>query len=290
MVSIIIINYKQKDFLSACVESIYQNFKSYPFEVIIVNNSPEDDLSVIAGKFSVKILNNENRGFSHANNFGAKNSSGQYLLFLNADTIIKNDFLMNAVNEFNQKENGAIGLKLHNDDGTFQLSFWRENTFLNEIKNKKNEKAFKQSNKLFVTKFEAEFSVTAEVDWVTGAAIIIPQNVFDKVGGFDEKFFLFYEDADICKRIKTAGSKIIFYPFSDIIHFKGENVNVQFADQTYFYAKQSQLLYYKKHNSILNRISIRVYLIIKFLLLYVFTLKKIYLRILLLAFGVRNAT
>jgi GT2 family glycosyltransferase len=126
------------------------------------------------------------------------------------------------------------------------------------------------------------------VVWVTGAAMILRKNVFEEIGGFDEKFFLFYEDADLCKRLTDAGYKIYYFPFSKIVHFKGENVNTDFESSTYFYSKQSQLLYYKKHNSFFDNLLLKIYLFFKFLFLYLVTFRKINLDILLLVLGIKK--
>lgn len=280
MVSIIIINYKQKDFTDKCVKSIYENIKSYPFEVIVINNSFEDDLIYLETEFeNLTVVNNINNGYSQANNTGVNYAKGEYFLFLNADTEVKSDFLSNVIEEFKVKKFGAVGLKLYNTDGTFQLSFWKENTFFNEIKNKKEEKYFKEREAKYIEEKETEFNSIKEVDWVTGAALIIKKEVFINTGEFDDDFFLFYEDADLCKRLKSNGLPVYFYPHCKIIHHKGENVNMDFKSNSYFYSKQSQLLYYKKHNNFVNNLLLRVYLFSKFTFLYLLTFKKINLDI-----------
>lgn len=287
MISIIIINYKQKDFVEQCAASIYKHFTSYPFDVIIVNNSPEENLNYLKDTYpNISVIENENKGFSQANNLGAKNSKGEYLFFLNADTTIENDFLKKFIDEFSNKEFGAAGLKLLNNDNSLQLSFWNENTFLNEIQNKKAEEKFKEKDTVFIKRYEVD--EIKQTDWVTGAAMIVKKNIFDKIGGFDEKFFLYYEDADLCKRLSDAGYKIYYFPFSKIIHFKGENVNKDFSGNTYFFSKQSEFLYYKKHNGFIDNLLLKVYLFFKFLFKYLFTFKKINLRILLLVLGINK--
>lgn len=288
MISVIIINFNQKKYLELCLKSVYVNFKSYPFEVIIINNSPEEDLTDLEFEYKLKLIHNENRGFSQANNLGAALSSGEYLFFLNADTIIRSDFLKRFIENFSGKDFGAAGMKLYNKDDTFQLSFWKENTFLNEIKNKKEEKLFRERNLKFISGKEKFFSEIKPVDWVTGAAMIIRKDKFQKIKGFDESYFLFYEDADICKKLNNAGYNNYFFPFSNIIHFKGENVNNEFRNSSYFYSKESQLLYYKKNNSFLDNIFLRIYLTVKFSILYLMTFRKINLRILKLAMGING--
>ncbi|MEZ4820971.1 MAG: galactosyltransferase-related protein [Ignavibacteria bacterium] len=122
---------------------------------------------------------------------------------------------------------------------------------------------------------------------MTGAAIIIRKEAFGKINGFDDDFFLFYEDADICKRLSDEGYKNYFYPDCEIVHYKGENVNSEFQSATYYYSKESQLLYYEKHNDLFNNLALRSYLFVKFLMKYLVTFKKINLRIFLLAAGIK---
>ena len=288
MISIIIVNFNQKRFLRPCLGSIYENFRSYPFEVIVVNNSPAEDLNDLQSEFGFKLIQNENIGYSQANNLGTSHSSGEYLFFLNADTLIRSDFLNDFAERFSGKVFGAAGLKLHNEDGTFQLSFWKENTFFNEIKNKKDEKHFRERDKDYTADKEREYREIKEVDWVTGAAMIIRKDIFKKIKGFDEKYFLFYEDADICKTLLDSGHKNYFYPFSSIMHYKGENVNSEFSDSTYYFSKESQLIYYKKNNGLLDNLLIRIYLFMKFSLLYLTSFRKIHLRILKLTLGTNS--
>ncbi|MEO8209853.1 MAG: glycosyltransferase family 2 protein [bacterium] len=286
MISIIIINYFQKELTKQCVQSIKQNLRSYPVEIIVINNSPTEDLVELQTKFeNVTIIPNENRGYSQANNLGASLSSGEYLFFLNADTIIKSDFLETFLKEFSDKKFGAAGLKLYNTDETFQLSFWKENTFLNEITNKNEEKKFRKRDINFISKKEKEFTDTTEVDWVTGAAMVIRKKEFKEAGGFDENYFLYYEDADICKTFKKKGYKNFFFPGSNIVHYKGENVNRKNRNDSYYYSKKSQLYYYKKNNDSINNIALRLYLISKTAAAYLLTFNRTNLKILKMVCG-----
>lgn len=288
MISIIIVNFNQRRFLKPCLGSIYDNLGTYPFEVIVVNNSPAEDLKDLQTEFGFKLIQNENRGYSQANNLGVTHSSGKYLFFLNADTLIRSDFSKDFTDRFSGKDFGAAGLKLYNEDGTFQLSFWEENTFYCEIKNKNEEKHFRERDKDYMSDMERKYREIKEVDWVTGAAMIIRKDVFQKIKGFDEKYFLFYEDADICKTLSDSGYKNYFYPFSSLIHYKGENVNPDFRSNSYYYSKESQLIYYKKHNNLLNNMLLRLYLFVKFSFLYMTTFKKINLRIIKLTLGIQS--
>ena len=295
--SIIIVNYNQRDFLLACIDSVYSVFESCPFEIIILNNSPDEDLVLIPKqvrddkcrqKNNLKIIQNSNTGFSRSNNLGAREAEGEYLFFLNADTIITNDFLRIFCERFDKDSFGAVGLRLSYPDGSFQLSAYRENNFVNEIKNKKAEKAFKKINNEIIPEIRGFYSREREVDWVSGAAFVMRKSVFEEIGGFDERFFLFYEDADICRRLRNKGHRVIFWTEADIIHYKGENVNKSFSSDTYFHSKESQLLYYKLHNNIIQNITLRVYLFLRFGVLTLVTFKNINFRILKLILGFKD--
>ena len=263
MISIIIINYLQKDFLAKCVQSIYKNFNKN-VEVIIINNSKEENLSDLKEFYPLlTIIENENTGYSKANNLAAKRAKGEYLLFLNADTEILNDFTEDLVSKFQNVEFGAVGLKLQYKNGRFQNSFGLFPAILNEFRNRKTELSFKRNNVKFIKERESRYSEIKEVDWVTGAALFIRKNVLNKVGGFDERFFLFYEDIDLCFRLYKAGYKNYFYPYSAIIHHKGEYLRTEFKTESSEIQKKSQILYYELHNNIMQRILLKIYLFFK---------------------------
>lgn len=281
--SIIIINYKQKNYLVECVKSIQESFVS-EFEIIVVNNSPETDTIELD---KVTVINNHNLGFSQANNLASKQAKGKYLFFLNADTLLQKDFSVPFLNEFENKEFGVAGVSLRYPDGKYQLSYWYENGFLNEFKNKRLEKAFKNNEQSVINKYTGN-DLLKEVDWVSGAAMIIKKDVYVKVSGFDEDYFLFYEDADICKRIKDSNGKIYYFPFDGLVHYKGENVNGSFFSDTYYYSKKSQLLYYRKHKNLINRVFLRLYLIVKSSFNLIFNRNKLSLRIFKLLMGVSS--
>ncbi len=286
--SFVIINYRQKQLTLNCVRSITEIMPADIYEVILVNNSPEDDLSELKSvPAKLKIIQNENKGFSQANNLAAKEALGDYIIFLNADTELLEDFSRLFIESFSGKEFGAVGLKLVNPDGSFQLSFWKENTFLNEIRNKSAENRFKNKNADYVSAVEDSHSGICKVDWVSGAAMVVRKSAFQSAGGFDENFFLFYEDADLCKRFDSIGLGIYYFPHSKILHFKGENVNKAFDSDTYYHAKASQLKYYSKHNGLMQTIVLRVYIAVRFMFRYLTTGKELNKRILKLSLGMK---
>ncbi len=285
MISIIIINYFQLDLLKKCVESIYHKVSSYPFEVILINNSAEEDISFFENEYSnLKVVVNGNYGFSNGNNLGARNSNGEYLLFLNPDTELKTDPFVRLIPEFEKTKFGAVGLKLYNPDGSFQLSFGNELDFNGEIKNKHEEEKFYEKDMDFILEKEYSYNEVRFVDWVTGAALFMQKSVFEKIKGWDERYFLYYEDTDLCKRLRESGLPVFFFPFTKIIHHKGENTNKNFYSGTYYFAKRSQLLYYSIHLGLMQNIMLRIYLGIKFFVFFITRFNPLYFRIFRLIF------
>lgn len=287
LISIIIVNYFQMEFITGCVRSIANRLSADDYELIAVNNSPAEDLGNLKEIApGISIFENSNRGFPHANNLAAKYATGRYLLFLNPDTLVEDGF----IEEFRKlrlpQDFGIGGLRLYNPDGSVQLSYWKENTFVNEIMNKSDEKRQKNRN-ANAGNITAREDISG-VDWVSGASMLIEKELFMKIGGFDESFFLFYEDADICKRVHDTGRKIYYLPVGEIIHYKGENVNERFSSDTYYYAKESQLNYYRKHNGIADRFFLRAYLFLKFSARYLGGFRKIDKDILKLLLGKRR--
>lgn len=286
MVSFIIVNYKSLPYIEKCVNSIFQNISSTPFEIIIVNNSPEENLvAVKQGKENIIIIESQNKGFAAGCNFGSKFAKGEFLFFLNPDTILLNDFFPEMLQYFGNKEFGVIGLKLFNQQNLFQISFGSFPTFIGEIKNKKLKNNFRKGKVESIKKIELKYQNISVVDWVSGAALVIRKSTFKLIEGFDERYFLYYEDADLCKRVSDRGYKNYFFPFGKIIHLEAENIKPDFSE-IYFYAKKSQLTYYKLHNGLLQTILLRIYLSFKFGVKYLLSFNNYNLKLFLVALGV----
>lgn len=241
--SIIIINYKTKDITKRCLKSILLNCNS-DYEIILVdNNSNDGSVEYLEKEFAdkVKIIKNEtNLGFAKANNIGAKKAQGDYLLFLNSDTILHNDILNDFTSFINKQNNlnnlGIIAPKLILEDSTEQKGAYGNfpnifNTIFLKFKKKKNVK-----KKVF------------EVDWVSGAAFVIKNNIFKKLNGFDESFFMYFEDVDLCKRLKSLSFKVIVNKNIVLTHLGGKSITKSGIRKKYYY--NSQDYYFKKHYGI----------------------------------------
>lgn len=236
--SIIIVNFNTKSLTKNCLDSIFFNCLESDFEIIAVdNNSQDGSIEMLKKDFGDKIkliANSKNIGFGSANNQAAKIAQGEYLFFLNSDTVVKSDIL-SPIKQFlsNNKEVGIISPKLLLEDGSEQERAYGEfpnlfNVVAEKFKNQKIEE---------IKPFE--------VDWVSGAALIIRKDIFCEINGFDEKFFMYFEDIDLCKRVKDLGFKAVVYPAAPIAHLCGKSIKKFNKRKEYYY--KSQDYFYKKH-------------------------------------------
>lgn len=235
MLSIIIVNYKSLAQLKICLRSISEKMAALEHEVIVSNNDTEPIQETLPGS-NVKLLEiNRNIGFGSACNIGAREARGKYLCFLNPDTkIISSDFKKLPEKFEIDQRLGIISPKLLTENGTSQhWSFGRDPTLWQTIKN----------NLLPKKNFSRDLPF--EVDWVSGAALFIRKNLFEKLGGFDENFFMYFEDIDLCKRAKRLSFKISIFPEFKIIHSGGESFENKKTQKKYYYASQD--LYFLKH-------------------------------------------
>lgn len=248
--TIVIINYETPVLVKNLVESIFDTVKSLDYEIVVVDNSKNEDLRFKSSSKLVKVLNlNENRGFAHANNYGVRNSNGRYILFLNSDSIVYENSIELAYSYFlQQKKVGVLGIRqlLKNgelDKGckrgfpTPMAAFYY---FLGFSKWFKNSKRFGVYQQTFIDEFEV-----AEVDSVSGAFMLIKRTVFNLICGFDERFFLYGEDVDLCYRLKQHGFKNIYFGKVYFTHLKNGSGAGSLRTIKYFY--DSMKIFYNKH-------------------------------------------
>lgn len=231
LLSIIIVNWNTKDYISDCINSIYKNLKGHSFEVIVIDNASIDDSSsIISSNFPEVILinNKENVGFSLANNKGIEASSGDYLLFLNPDTLILNDFYDEVMNFMtNHPKIGILGLKLLWPDFTLQVSTAPNPSLLLEVL-----MAFRLRlilpKKMRANLFYGEFwdhSTTKKVGNVSGAAMFTRRSAINQVGAWSNNFFIYGEDKEFCYRMEKNGWEVWFLSTISIIHYGGTSTS-----------------------------------------------------------------
>jgi GT2 family glycosyltransferase len=228
LLSVIIVNYNVKYFLEYCLFSVEKALKNIEGEVFVVdNNSTDGSRDFFINKFPRVnfIWNTENEGFAKANNKALHLASGNYILFLNPDTIVSEDCFEKCVSFIQSKNNSvASGVKMVDGSGKFlkesKRAFPSPMTSLYKLSGLT--KIFPHS-KIF-SKYHLGYlneNVNHEIDVLAGAFMMMPKNITDSVGGFDEDFFMYGEDIDLSYRIQKAGYKNFFFAETTIIHFKG---------------------------------------------------------------------
>jgi N-acetylglucosaminyl-diphospho-decaprenol L-rhamnosyltransferase len=262
-VSIILVNYNGAKFLGECLNSIEKNIGDFAFEVIIVDNfSTDDSAKNIKFNFSsaTLICSQSNLGFAKANNLAVNHSIGEYLLFLNTDTILIEDTPSILLDYLTQHQDvGAVSPRITFRDGSYQLSCGKLPNLAIEFIDKIRYGLDQKWHHIFGDLYNQQYSTIQEMGWLTGACLMIRRDVFDQVGGFDESFFMYFEDKDICKRVHEAGWKVVYYPKTSLIHLLGgSSSGVQKSINTYY--RDSQLYYYQKHLGEFQTAILKLYL------------------------------
>jgi GT2 family glycosyltransferase len=248
--SIILVNYNGADFLYECLTSIDKFISPDVCEVIIVDNfSTDESIKIVKDNFtSFKLIcSRDNLGFGKANNLAFKHSQGQYLLFLNTDTILMEN-TPKILSEYLQQnyDVAAISPRITFRDDSYQLSCGNLPNIAIEFFDKIKYALDNKWHSLFSKFYNRQYSKVQEVGWLTGACLMMRRDVFEQIGGFDEKFFMYFEDKDICKRAKELGYKVIYYPQTTIIHLLGGSSHGVKKSVNKYY-RDSQLYYYQKH-------------------------------------------
>ncbi len=225
--SIIIVNWNSLDYLKACLRSIQNSAINFNHEVIVVDNASQEHCESAIKKEFPKIIfiqSKENLGFARANNLGFQYSSGKNILFLNPDTEVFSDAVIILNKELNRLEDaGAIGGRLLNSDGSIQTSCIQSfPTILNQVLN------FDILRRLFprlkiwgMRPLFLDPKHPAEVEVISGAALLVKREIFQQVGLFSSDFFMYTEDVDLCYKIAKHNYKNYFTNKATIIHHNG---------------------------------------------------------------------
>jgi len=278
--SIIVVTYNSEDFIRECLESVYNAMKNtkFSFEVIVVDNNSQDATVKILGDFpEVKLVKNkENLGFSRANNLAFENSKGKILFLLNPDTRIISSKIFEEVYKIfsTYPKVGVMGIKLVGKKGEATLSGFSFEPLWSAVLSLLSMQFidFRIIKDNHLLKRINNLTHPVEVDWVSGGAMFIPREVYDKVSGFDNKFFLYSEDVDLCKRIKDNGFKVLFLPHICVFHYSSRSSKkferrIEFRNYSLFlYAAK----HYKKWQYLLYKFSLILNLMEKLLFVTIF--------------------
>ena len=257
-VSVIIVNYRSAGLVIDTVRSVKEKTSGITYEILVVDNASGDDsLEVLQkelGEEITLIASDENLGFGKANNLAAKQAIGEYLLLLNPDTLLVNNAIQ-VLHAYAKEhsEMGVVGGNLYFPDMTPAPSFCR--TFTSPA-DEKRQSSWKTLLKQRLCRNASsgkmqEFNFTdepQEVAYVFGADMMMPRQVFEKVGGFDPDFFMYGEETELTWRIVQSGYTVIALPQSQIIHLEGATTKVgdTFSERQFGMRMNGTLLYYDK--------------------------------------------
>lgn len=215
--SVIIVNYNGSVFLKDCIESIHTHCATISYEVILVDNDSQDNSLAFAEKLTspIKIIkNDENIGFSKANNIGVKASCGNNVLLLNNDTILCGN-ISAALDVFKEEKVGVVGIKMLGRNKEYRKSAGNFPSLWNLIK---LSRMMKTNGSFSNGNFEEDLY---SVDWVEGSFLLTKRKYWDMVGGLSEEYFMYCEDLDFCKKIRDKKLNTLFYSAISYIHFGG---------------------------------------------------------------------
>ncbi len=223
--SCIIVNYNHGAVLNECLRSLKEGLEGIESETIVVNNSPEDkplDKTLRSYPDVILIANKTNVGFSKANNQAVAVSQGEFLLILNPDAILAPDSAQILLDFLKEKPDvGVVAPKVLNPDGSLQFSCRRFPTIWTGLFNRYSLLSKWFPNNRFTRHYlmlDYDHTETRDVDWVSGCCMMMPIQVFDSAGGFDENYFLFNEDVDLCKMIAEKGYRVCYHPNATVFH------------------------------------------------------------------------
>ena len=268
--SVIILNWNTRTLLEKCLESLFNQPREFEVEIIVVDNASEDgSREMVADSFpqAQLVVNSTNIGFGAGNNAAVSRATGRYLLFLNTDTIVNEGALSRMVAFADcHPDIGILGPKLLNGDGSLQYSCRRyPNLAAGFFRNTPLGRLFPRNR--FAGDYlmmDWDHASPRDVDWVSGAALMIRRRVVDEIGCFDEDFYMYCEDVDLCWRVNHTALpgvkdaegiadpgtprhwRVVYYPEAVIYHLIGKSSDQAPTRMTYEFHR-SQYLFYKKH-------------------------------------------
>ncbi len=247
-----IVNWNAREHLRQSLRSILDTPPKVPYEIIVLDNASHDgSVQMIEKEFpQVRLLVSEqNLGFSRGHNLIAKGAQGNYLFLLNPDTIVMPSALdLLVAYAERHPEMGIIGPKILNPDGSLQYSCRQfPNPTAALFRNTPLGKLF--PNNRFTRDYlmtDWDHNSEREVDWVSGAALFIRRELYERLGGLDEQFFMYCEDTDLCYRAWQLGGRVVYYPEAKIVHAIGRSTDLV-ANRMIRVFHISMYRFYKKH-------------------------------------------
>lgn len=260
MISFIVVHYKTYDYTKQAIQSVLNTVKAHAFEVIVVDNASKDgSLALLERDFKNEknanlihfIESPINGGFSYGNNCGYRIAQGDYIVLINSDAELTGDVVDNAIKYLERNPQlGAVTARLINQYGELDQACKRgfpnpKSAFVYYTRLGRLFPKLKKFNTYKLNHLDEH--VRHRVDAISGAFMVIPRRVIEQTGFFDETFFMYGEDLDLCYRIHEAGYHIEYNPsLGDVVHYKGQSgKRLKFKTTYEFY--RAMLIFYDKH-------------------------------------------
>lgn len=270
-VSVLIVSFNTSPMLARCLQTVIRETRGMEAEIIVVDNCSSDDSAEIVrtGFPEVKlVVSPVNLGFAGANNLGFQHVTGRYVALLNSDAFLAPGALRRAAAHLDANPDVALGgARLTGEDGSWQPSARMFPSIVNDFLQLSGLTA-RYSHSRFFGRPDRTWSdpnEAADVDWVPGAFSLIRTDVIRRIGFFDESFFLYYEEVDLCRRIKHAGYRVYYWPDVGVTHLGGESSKSmrtmeisRTGSQLTLWRIRSALIYYRKHHGSLAWMAMRV--------------------------------
>jgi len=236
---------------------------SLPLELVVFDNASRDGSAAVVRRVrpDARVIESpENLGFAAANNRALAESTAPLVLLLNPDAELRPGAVEALAAALSARpELAAVGPRTRNTDGSVQLSFGEDLTLASEWRRRRLERACRAGAPWALAEADSLAASAAEPFWLSGSCLLARREALAQVGGFDEGFFLYEEDVDLCARLRAAGWRIGFRPEAEVVHHRGRSVARVPARASHEYHR-SHLRYYRKHRGPLERVALRAWL------------------------------
>jgi GT2 family glycosyltransferase len=260
-ISVVIVSFNTRDILRECLTTLLRESGGIASEIFVVDNVSRDgSADMVEREFpQVRLIRSDvNLGFAAANNKAFPLAAGRYVVLLNSDAFPRPLALRRSIDYMDADQTiGLGGARLVGRDGSWQPSARMFPSFLNDFLVLSGLSSKFPGSRFFGRgdRTWADQNLPADVDWVPGAYSIIRREALTQAGGFDEDFFLYYEEVDLCRRIRNAGFRICYWPDVAVVHLGGESSKTietlqmsKAGSQLALWRMRSEFLYYRKHH------------------------------------------
>ena len=247
--SIVIVSYNAAADLARCLASLRDAPPAIDHEIVVVDNASTEPVAPIATAAGATIIAlPENRGFGRANNVGIQASHGALVLLLNPDTLVPAGAIDRLVSIMRDRpEVGALGPRLVDGNGRVELSFGPMISLAAERRQRRLMKGLAGGDAATVAAVATMTQHEQSPDWVSAACLMARRADLDAIGGFDERYFMYTEDVDLCASLRARGRRVLFTPAVEVVHLRGRSAASAPAATRRLYAR-SHIAFYEKHH------------------------------------------